>query len=180
MEAISCNGNNLLEVLPHGKNPLQIRFGKIRSQFLLSVKPLELEGMKRRVAPNITQKVWWPIGKKKIPWSIMKKWLIDKGIIDAGYNEKVKLDYTLKVKKAVEAADALPAITFDEDKEVADLFAEHKHVDVPCSANKTEMRLIDAIHNGLKLAMQKHEKLDSNGSRYCRIRWRFLKQPKGL
>ena len=158
MEAISCNGNNLLEVY-HTVKTAADKIRKNPQPILIECKTFRIRGHEEASGTK-----YYPEGlvadwEKEDPLVNYEKWLIDKGIIDAGYNEKVKLDYTLKVKKAVEAADALPAITFDEDKEVADLFAQHKHVDVPCSANKTEMRLIDAIHNGLKLAMKKHENL---------------------
>ena len=158
MEAVSCDGNNILEVY-HTVKAAADKIRKNPQPILIECKTFRIRGHEEASGTK-----YYPEGlvadwEKEDPLVNYENWLIEKGVIDAGYKEKFKLDYTLQVKMAVEAADALPPISFDEENEVKDLFAEHTHIPVPCSENKTEMRLIDSIHNGLKLAMQKHDNL---------------------
>jgi 2-oxoisovalerate dehydrogenase E1 component len=158
MEAVSCNGNNILEVY-HTVKTAADKIRKNPQPILIECKTFRIRGHEEASGTK-----YYPEGvvaewEKEDPLVNYENWLIEKGIIDAGYKEQHKLNFTLQVKKAVEAADALPPISFDEENEVKDLFAEHVHIPIPCSEAKTEMRLIDSIHNGLKLAMQKHKNL---------------------
>lgn len=158
MDAVSCDGNNILEVY-HTIKSAADKIRKNPQPILIECKTFRIRGHEEASGTK-----YYPEGlvdewEKEDPVINFENWLIEKGVIDSIYKDKLKLDLTLQVKKAVEEADALPKVVFDENEEVKDLFAEHNHTIVKCSDKKEEMRLIDSIHNALQLAMQKNPNL---------------------
>ncbi len=155
MEAFSCDGNNILEVYDTVKKAAD----KIRKEpqpILIECKTFRIRGHEEasgtKYYPEGLVEEW----DKKDPLVNYENWLLSQGILDAVHKDKVRLDYTLKVKKAVEAADALPAIEFSETEELNDLYQNCEFALKEAEGNKTEMRLIDAVHDALKHAMKKH------------------------
>ncbi len=158
MDAVSCDGNNLLEVY----HTVKTAADKIRKQpqpILIECKTFRIRGHEEASGTK-----YYPEGlvdnwEENDPILNFENWLLAQKIIDEGYKEQVRLDFTLKVKQAVEAADALPAIEFDESTELEDLFRYHEQEVKPATDKSEEMRLIDAVHNGLNHAMKKHSDL---------------------
>ncbi len=158
MEAVQCNGNNILEVY-HTVKTAADKIRKKPQPILIECNTFRIRGHEEasgtKYYPEGLVEKW----EKEDPILNFENWLLSKGIIDELHKEKIRLDYTLKVKQAVEQADALPAIEFNAANELNDLYEPYDHKPLNAGVSKKEMRLIDAIHDGLNHAMKKHDSL---------------------
>lgn len=91
---------------------------------------------------------------KKEPLAIIKGQLQDWGITEDELVEKIK-GYKKEVDVAFHEALALPELTYNKQESLADLFAKvPSHPESSLNPSTSELRLIDAIHDGLNESMK--------------------------
>lgn len=159
MEALQVEGNNILEVHQTIKKVAEdIR--KKQRPILLECVTFRMRGHEEasgtKYYPDGLQDAW----SKKDPVVGFEKWLLDSKII----NEKLMMDAKSSIKKEIEEglqlAFAEPRPIPNTENELKDLFAPfHFSITKPSTEKKSEKRLIDAIHDALHLAMEKHPNL---------------------
>ncbi len=110
-------------------------------------------------------------GTKYYPEGLIKKWekydpvdcfeayLLQNRIINKeeneSYREKIKEEININLKRAL----AEPAINVNLEEELGDVFVPINEEAIEPGVNKSEMRFIDAITDGLKESMKKHDNL---------------------
>ncbi|MFT7158148.1 MAG: 2-oxoisovalerate dehydrogenase E1 component [Parvicella sp.] len=158
MEAIQVDGNNILEVY----NTIK----KIKHTQSKNPRPILLECLTFRMRGHEEAS-----GTKYYPEGLQDKWsakdpvdnyeefLLEEGIIDQAFKTDLETEIKKLISSELKLADAEPVVTVDTAVEFADLFAPTPAVIEPATSGKTEMRFIDAIQNGLKQAMEKHDNL---------------------
>ncbi len=158
MDAYTIDGNNILEVYSAVKD--------IKSQIAKNPKPVILECMSFRMrgheeasgtkyVPNELLELW----AKKDPVDNYEAFLIKEGLLTDASIEALKKEIKTAVNKAWATADAEPRIESTPAKEIADIYKDFTVDTIEKSANKTEKRLIDAVSDGLKQSMEKHDNL---------------------
>ena len=110
-------------------------------------------------------------GTKYVPQELMDEWgakdpvenyekqllkwkFLDQNAIDAIRSE-IKDEIDEGLKKAYDE----PELKADAERELRDVYADFTFEEKKADGPKKEMRLIDAVHNGLDLAMDKHRSL---------------------
>ena len=88
-----------------------------------------------------------------------EKWLISEGILTEAKVEEITSGFKAEIQEAVDKAWEAPAIVPDPEKEAIQIFADHDLPAVAPQGDKRSLRLVDAIQDGLKIAMETYPDL---------------------
>jgi 2-oxoisovalerate dehydrogenase E1 component len=153
------DGNNVLEVFD--------AVSEIRKDILENNRPWLLECMTFRMRGHeeasgtkyVPQELFDLWGKKD-PLSNYEEWLISEAVLDEATIKTIRAEFKEYIEAGVSATFQEPEIVADTQAEIADVYAPYTPVITgPSSETKTDKRLIDAISDGLALAMDKHPNL---------------------
>jgi 2-oxoisovalerate dehydrogenase E1 component len=153
------DGNNVLEVFD--------AVSEIRKDILENNRPWLLECMTFRMRGHeeasgtkyVPQELFDLWGKKD-PLSNYEEWLISEAVLDEATIKTIRAEFKEYIEAGVSATFQEPEIVADTQAEIADVYAPFTPVITgPSSETKTDKRLIDAISDGLALAMDKHPNL---------------------
>jgi len=170
IQGYKVDGNNILEVYEMVSN--------LASSMRINPRPVILECITFRMRGHeeasgtkyVPQELFEEWGKKD-PISNYENWLKQEGILTDDMIAEFRVEFKQEIDAGVEAVQAEPDITPDTEIELADVFApvvtqpskpfQHlQHVTVaPQSETKTKKRLVDAISDGLKQSMERHDNL---------------------
>ena len=158
MEGVKIDGNNILEVHDTVLRLLEdVR--KNPRPILLECMTFRMRGHEEasgtKYYPNGLQDEW----SKKDPVDNFELFLIQEGILSNEKSIEIKEEIKSLIASELEIAFATPAIVPNSQNEIADLFANFEYKSIVASSNKKEMRLIDAISDGLREAMRKYPEL---------------------
>ena len=158
IDAYTIDGNNILEVYTAVKD--------IKKQIAKNPKPVILECMTFRMRGHEEAS-----GTKYVPKELMEQWsrldpienfeaflLKDKVISDTDINN-FKKEIRSEINTAWESTENEPKIKSSPEKELADIYKEYNSEAISPSEDKSEKRLIDALSDGLRQSMQKHDNL---------------------
>jgi len=157
-DAIQIDGNNILEVYSTVK--------EIAESIRKNPRPVILECMTFRVRGHeeASGTKYYPEGmidewSKKDPVAMYEQFLIEEKLITSADVEAMNLKLKDKINTNLKSAYAEPDIEVNEKEEFEDLFAPFSNVEIPPSSTKKKMRYIDAIQDGLRESMRKHDRL---------------------
>ncbi len=157
-DAIQIDGNNILEVYSAVK--------EIAASIRKNPRPIILECMTFRVRGHeeASGTKYYPEGmieewSKKDPVALYEQFLLDEKLITLGDVEAMNLKLKDKINTNLKSAYAEPDIEVNTEEEFEDLFAPFSNVEIAPSSTKKKMRFIDAIQDGLRESMRKHERL---------------------
>ena len=157
-DAIQIDGNNILEVYSTVK--------EIAESIRKNPRPVILECMTFRVRGHeeASGTKYYPEGmidewSKKDPVAMYEQFLIEEKLITQGDAEAMNLKLKDKINTNLKSAYAEPDIEVNEEEEFEDLFAPFSNAEIPASSTKKKMRFIDAIQDGLRESMRKHDRL---------------------
>lgn len=162
MEARTIDGNNILEVYN--------TVGEIAEDLRQNPRPVLLECMTFRMrgheeasgtkyVPKELMDTW----ALKDPISNFEKYLLEASILTDEQIQAFRAENKKAINAALQIANNAPTINVALNKELDDVYAPHSfsnHANQQQeSLPKSEKRFIDAISDGLDLAMQQHPKL---------------------
>ncbi|MFN5440303.1 MAG: thiamine pyrophosphate-dependent enzyme [Flavobacteriia bacterium] len=158
MDAIQVDGNDILAVIEAVR--------QIRAQIQENPRPFILELMTFRMRgheeasgtkyyPEGLQAEWEP----KDPVTNFEAYLLKSEIIDQASIEALKIQLKEEIQEAFDTANAAPKIIPSLEQEMADVYAPHSFQAIVSTEPSAEVRFIDAIQDGLRVAMQKHPEL---------------------
>ena len=157
-DAVQINGNDIIEVYTTVKRLLE----SIRE----NPRPIILELMTFRIRGHeeASGTKYYPQGlidewTKKDPVDNFENWLIEQKYVSINDAEAMRESIKLRINNALKTVYALPEITPDEEEEQRDIFASFTEPATTAVGTKVNMRFIDAITDGLKESMKKHDKL---------------------
>ncbi len=157
-DAIQIDGNNILEVYSTVK--------EIAESIRKNPRPIILECMTFRVRGHeeASGTKYYPEGmidewSKKDPVAMYEQFLIEEKLITQVDVDAMNLKLKDKINKNLKSAYAEPDIEVNEEEEFEDLFAPFSNDEIPASSTKKKMRFIDAIQDGLRESMRKHDRL---------------------
>ena len=158
MDAYTIDGNNILEVYKAVKD--------IKEQNLKKSKPVILECMTFRMRGHEEAS-----GTKYVQDELMEQWekldpidnfetfLLNEKVITQSAIEDFKKEIKSEINSAWEETESEPKIQSSAEKELADMYKEYTAQIISPSENKSEKRLVDAVSDGLRQSMQKHDNL---------------------
>ncbi len=158
MEAVQMDGNNILEVYATVK--------KIAEDIRQNPRPVLLESMTFRMRGHeeASGTKYYPEGLQdewtvKDPVVNYENYLIERGILSTEKAEEIKQEILAEIRTGLDQAYAEPVIEADLATELGDVYFPYTQTVKPATGSTTDKRFIDAITDGLRLAMQTHPKL---------------------
>lgn len=159
MRAETIDGNNILEVY-HRISELAEEMRENPAPVLLECRTFRMRGHEEASGTKYVPKELMEEWALKDPIQNYETYLLDLGILQAEEVKQAKKECKQEIEKALKMVDAAPAITVNRQTELADIYAPYtQELKAPAGGEKTSMRFVDAISNGLYQAMEKHERL---------------------
>lgn len=160
MKGITIDGNNILEVY-HTVKQLAEDMRENPKPVLLECMTFRMRGHEEASGVKYVPKELFETWEKKDPVMNYENWLIDEGIISPDYPIMLKEEMDAEVRAAFDAADKQPDVIADTEKEVAELYkaSEENLVEVKPGATTKQLRLVDAVREGLMQSMERHDNL---------------------
>ncbi len=158
MHAEKVDGNNILEVITTVR--------RLAEDIRENSRPVLLECVTFRMRGHEEAS-----GTKYYPEGLQNEWeqfdpvtnfeiyLSELGLLKEANVEEIKEELRKEIQDELDIAYAEPNITPNTEDEVADLFANNPNAIVEGTGSTREMRLIDAVQDGLRLSMRKHKDL---------------------
>lgn len=157
-DAIQIDGNNIIEVYTTVK--------KVAESIRQRPRPILLEFMTFRMRGHeeASGTKYYPEGlieswEKKDPIDNFEAWLLEIGLVKEDEVLAIREEIKLDINTSLKAAYDLNNITPNLDKEIADVFAPFSNAAIAPTGSKSVKRFIDAISEGLKQSMERHDNL---------------------
>lgn len=155
IEGVQVDGNNILEVF-NAVSKLKADIGNNPRPVLLECMTFRMRGHEEasgtKYVPTELMEEW----AKKDPVNKYEDFLKKEEILSDEQESTIREQIKAEIAAGLELAFAESAIESSPELEAADVYAPHLHNAVGAGATKKEMRLIDAISDGLAEAMKKH------------------------
>jgi 2-oxoisovalerate dehydrogenase E1 component len=158
MDSYIVDGNNLLEVY--------LKTKEIAEDLRKNPRPVMLECLTFRMRGHeeasgtkyVPQKLFEEWAKKD-PIENFKQYLMREGVLDDSLETEIRTKFRKEIDEAVAVAFSAPEISVSNETELNDVYFPYtQKVKAPMSES-TEMRMIDAISDGLKMAMNEFPNL---------------------
>ena len=158
MESHILDGNNILEVYT--------RVGELCESMRRNPRPVLLEFKTFRMRGHEEAS-----GTKYVPQELMDFWALrdplenyaaylrSSGQLSEIREVSYKKELTHQINEALDLAFAEDPVSFDETKELNSVFKEYVYQEVKPSEKTSEIRLVDAVSQGLFQSMERHENL---------------------
>lgn len=160
MRSLTIDGNNILEVYE--------TVSKLAAELRENPEPVLLECMTYRVhgheeasgvkyVPKEEIEAW----KARDPLNNFADHLVEKGLLTAEDRKALEKQIKKEIEDGLKEAGAMPATVGDVDRELSAMYApvESDSQAVKQSDSTTEMRVIDAVSDGLREGMRAHDDL---------------------
>ncbi len=159
MRALSIDGNNILEVY----RTISELAGALRNRpepVLLECRTFRVRGHEEasgtRYVPDELIEEW----SRRDPVSNYERFLLDAGLLDPGRIQELRQAIKEEINQALEEAFAQEAVHPNVAAELDDVYAPFQPTPRPPSTERTTtLRFVDAVAEGLRLAMEQHERL---------------------
>lgn len=158
MESHIIDGNNILEVYTKiseitesiRKNPRPV---------LIEFKTFRMRGHEEASGTKYVPQDLMDAWEKKDPIDNYRSYLISEKILTEEQDAVFKAEIKAELNTHLDQADAEEKITSSISNELNDVFQDSEYQEVEENSKTEELRLIDAISEGLKQSMEKHEDL---------------------
>jgi len=159
IESHIIDGNNIAEVY----EKMTYIFEEVRQNpkpVLIEFKTFRQRGHEEasgtKYVPEHVMNYW----KEKDPINNFEKYLLDRKIIDDLTIENIKNEFKSEIDEHLQIAFDEPQIKSTSERELRDVFKNYHYETIEVEKqNKEEKRFVDAISDGLRLAMRKHQDL---------------------
>lgn len=159
IEGFSIDGNNILKVYETIKN-LADSIRNDPRPVLLECVTFRMRGHEEASGTKYVPKELFEIWGRKDPVLTYENYLLNEGVLTEELIENTKNSIKKEIEEGLEIAFAEKNPMPDTEKELRELFKPYEAEDTSAaSGNKSNIRFIDAISQGLKQAMQKHSNL---------------------
>ncbi|HTD41794.1 MAG TPA: thiamine pyrophosphate-dependent enzyme, partial [Mucilaginibacter sp.] len=158
MEGRTIDGNNILEVY-HTINEIANDIRQNPRPVLLECMTFRMRGHEEASGTKYVPQHLLDEWKEKDPLTNFEQFLLDEGAITQESIKVIRSGFTTMIDIEIEKVFNEPDIIPDTAIEIADMYKPFNFSTLQPSNNKTSRRYIDAISDGLRQGMRKHEKL---------------------
>jgi 2-oxoisovalerate dehydrogenase E1 component len=158
MEAVQVDGNNLLEVHRTVK-ALAESMRQNPRPVLLECLTFRMRGHEEASGVKYVPKELLETWAQKDPVSNFEQWLEGEGVLQADEKARIRAKHQAAIDAALQEVFAEPEIVPVLEPELRDVYAPHQQVVVAATGASRELRLVDAISDGLRQAMEQHPNL---------------------
>ncbi|HTE01694.1 MAG TPA: dehydrogenase E1 component subunit alpha/beta [Mucilaginibacter sp.] len=159
IEGRRIDGNNILEVY-NTINALATDIRQNPRPILLECMTFRMRGHEEASGTKYVPQHLFDEWKEKDPITNFEKFLLDEGVLTEEVIQVTKKGFTtlidIEIEKVFSEADIIPDMAI----EIADMYKPYNLTTLqPSNGNKTSKRYIDAISDGLRQGMRKHDNL---------------------
>lgn len=158
MKAVTIDGNNILEVYKTVKK-LAEEIRENPHPILLECITFRMRGHEEASGTKYVPKELFEEWGTKDPLINFEKFLLDERIMTKEGMDEVRRVIKTEIDAGVEEVFAEPEIIADTETELADVYAPFTFNEVKPSSVQTEMRLVDAVRDGLQQSLRKFDSL---------------------
>lgn len=159
MKGITIDGNNILEVY---KTVKEAREYCIREQkpILIECMTFRMRGHEEASGVKYVPKELFEEWGKKDPVANFESYLLEKGVLSQDRIKDIRDGIQKEIEDGLATGFAAGPITPDTDEEVRDVYAPHNGAAVaPATGARSEKKFIQALSDGLRQCMEKHNNL---------------------
>lgn len=158
MEAHIIDGNNILEV--YGRiSEIAEDMRKHPRPVLIEFKTFRMRGHEEasgtKYVPDELMDQW----AKKDPLNNFRSFLLSENLLSEELDSKLREEIKNEIDEDLKRANSEPVIEFNETEELGDVYQSFKYEGVNPKGETEELRMIDAISQGLKQSMHRHDNL---------------------
>jgi len=157
MESHIIDGNNLAEVY----EKMTYIFEDVRQNpkpVLIEFKTFRQRGHEEASGTKYVPEQLMNYWKERDPVDNFEKFLMEKEILDEKTIEEIKHNFKAEIDEHLQLAFDEPKIESTPEQELKDVFSPYTYKAIALkSQNTDEMRFVDAISDGLRLAMRRHK-----------------------
>ena len=158
IEGVQIDGNNILEVYDT-INQLANEIRKDPRPILLECLTFRMRGHEEASGTKYVPQELFDEWEKKDPLSNYESYLIEQGVLTPDAIIEIKIQIKRDIELEVEEAFNEPEPEANSVQEEADMYFPYEQKVVQPNQSSTEKRYLDAITDGLDLAMQKYPNL---------------------
>ena len=158
MKMIQVDGNNILDVY----HSIQKEANSIRKNprpVLVEALTFRMRGHEEASGTKYVPQELFEEWEKKDPIKNYENYLLKEKILDADHIQKIRSEISAEIEEGLKLAfeESLPEVSTDQELE--DLFEKSPEPIEPAGNGSKELRLVDAVSEGLAQSMEKNEKL---------------------
>ncbi len=158
MEAVRIEGNNILGVYKTVEN--------IAKRIREDPRPVLVEALTFRMRGHEEAS-----GTKYVPKKLLQQWgtkdpiktyenfLFKEKVLSAELQSEIESKVKKRINRELELAYREPAVDFDEQRELDDVYAHHKPKAIQPKGKTSKKRFVDAISAGLRQGLARHPNL---------------------
>lgn len=158
MESHIIDGNNVLEVYDK-VNELANSIRQNPRPVLLEFKTFRMRGHEEASGTKYVPQELMEYWGAKDPITNYKEYLISNGLISVEKDDEQQSVLKKEIELHWEQANTEKTITVDLNQELKDVYTTFIYEEIVPDSNTKELRLIDAISDGLRESMRKHDNL---------------------
>lgn len=159
MKSARIDGNNILEVY-HTISGIARDIRENPEPWLIECMTFRMRGHEEASGVKYVPKEYFEEWGKKDPVKNYEQFLFDEGVLNEQVQSEIKNAIDAEIERGLKIAFDEPPVMPDTVKELTDVYKPHQQIVIrPTDSKKSEKRLVDAISDGLRLAMRKHPNL---------------------
>jgi 2-oxoisovalerate dehydrogenase E1 component len=158
IESKTIDGNNILEVLTEVTS-IAKKMRKNPKPFLLECKTFRMRGHEEASGTKYVPQELLDEWSKKDPIANYETYIVDNELLTVEEIDSIRKEIATEISKAVKILDVNSSQTISTETELNDVYKAHIFKDIDPISSNVEMRFIDAIKQGLELAMDQHKEL---------------------
>lgn len=158
MEAIQIDGNNILEVFDTVSR-LAADLRQRPRPILLECITFRMRGHEEASGTKYVPQELFDIWAQKDPLNNYEHYLKEQKVLTEDTIASLRKEFQSKIETGLQFAFSQPDIVADTATEISDVYAPFVQQLTAPQGTSTEKRLVDAISDGLAMAMEKHPRL---------------------
>ncbi|MEO6981316.1 MAG: thiamine pyrophosphate-dependent enzyme, partial [Mucilaginibacter sp.] len=158
MEGRRIDGNNLLEVY-HTVSEIAAGMREKPRPVLLECMTFRMRGHEEASGTKYVPQQLFDTWKEKDPILNFERYLLMGGVLKPEWIPQMKAEFVAQIESEIENVFSEPDIIADVETEVRDMYKQYNLPPFQPSDIKTPKRYIDAISDGLRQSMRKHQNL---------------------
>ncbi|NAS30635.1 dehydrogenase [Flavobacteriaceae bacterium R38] len=158
IESHIIDGNNILEVYTKVSELAEDLRANPRP-VLLEFKTFRMRGHEEASGTKYVPKELMDAWAVKDPISNYYEFLKDEGILNIDINEEIRIQIKAEIEAHLQKAFDEEAILADESVELNDVYQKFDFKEIKSNELNKNIRLVDAISEGLKQSMEQHDNL---------------------
>lgn len=159
MEALQIDGNNILTVYDTVKTYAEsIRLAP--RPVMIECMTFRMRGHEEASGTKYVPKDLFEEWGKKDPLMNFESYLLEELVLNEDMIGALRNEFKANIDKALDETFEEPEVTPDSSRELNDVYSEYVPVSIePSTDSKSSKRLVDAVSDGLRQAMQKFDDL---------------------